>query len=76
MNFGTRIVEVIDWLHAKFQHPTLSLTRDFEIGSRVGRASREIRAFWLDHFFPRYPFYSDSCPIQMELSTNIVEVID
>ena len=54
----------------------LSLTRDFEIGSRVGRASREIRAFWLDHFFPRYPLYSDGCPIRMELGTNIVEVID
>ena len=29
----------------------LSLTRDFESGNRVGRAAREVCAFWFDHFF-------------------------
>ena len=42
MNFSTHIVKIINQLHAKFQLSTLRLTRDFVIGSRVGRASREI----------------------------------
>ena len=45
MKFGRHMVEVIDLLHANFQLPTLSLIRDFKIGSRVGRASRENFAF-------------------------------
>ena len=50
MKIGTHKVEVIDWLHAKFQLLKLHLTRGFLIGSRVSGASREIWAFGFTTF--------------------------
>ena len=45
MKFGTNKVEIIDYLHAKFQLATLSVTWDFEIRNSVGRAYHKI-VFW------------------------------
>ena len=52
------------------------MTQDFGIGIRVGRATRDIFAFWVDQFLPRYPFYPQNCWIWMKFGTHIVEVID
>ena len=57
MKFDAHIVEVIDKLHdADLQLQTLTLIRDFAIRTIVGRATREICAFLLDHFFLASPF--------------------
>ena len=42
MKFGTHKLETIDYLHAKFQHHTTTLTLDFEIGIWVGRTPLEV----------------------------------
>ena len=35
MKFGTHLTEITDYLHAKFQLPTTTLTLDFETGSEA-----------------------------------------
>ena len=69
-------MKVFDKLRAKFQLATFHLGWDIEIGSKVGQASRELCAFRVDHFYPRYPIYPEHCSIWMKLDTHIVEVID
>ena len=76
MNFGTHILEVTDQLYAYFHFLKLHLTRDFFVGSRVGRASRDFCAFSFDHFVRRQPFYPKSCSICLKFGTYIMEVID
>ena len=67
-------MEVIDQLPAKFHFLKLSLTRDFVIGSRIGRAYREYCAFSFDHFFRRQPVYPKGCSIWLKFGTHIMEV--
>ena len=42
MKFGTHKLGIIDYLHAKLQLHTTTLTLDFETGSWVGRTPPEV----------------------------------
>ena len=42
MNFGSHIGEIIDYLHAKFQVPTTTLSSDFQTGSGAVDANRKL----------------------------------
>ena len=71
MEFDTHKVDVYDYLNAKFQLATFSLTWDFLTGSRVSQVFREISAFWVDHFFLRSHFTLKL--VRIGWSTNLID---